>query len=157
MGSGRGLSRRTRAAASQLVFVDEANPFIQKWRDFIKQVNTEKLSLAEYYGVTTAGAEAVAQIAEEVLKDLISIGALILPSGVQSQDLSVEHLGTSGGYALKFKGRFGALVRDDRSHSSLADTSLYSQISDEMIYELGDALSRLSNLRYVYPRTMLRG
>jgi hypothetical protein len=87
MGSGRGRTRRAKAATVEnldMVYTD-----FSRWNDFI-QNSVEGESAMFYYDLqarSSTNKEFVEALADELMRDLITVDALALPSGVSAEDI----------------------------------------------------------------------
>lgn len=98
MGSGKGKSRRVQStgATSGVAFN------LEKWIDFVREQQLYDLELSEYYStptMVTADGEKIpaysykeisTYMAGNVFNDLVSVGAIQLPQGIQADDFSFE-------------------------------------------------------------------
>jgi hypothetical protein len=90
MGSGRGATRRAKANATTNIRVN-AEP----WHDFVAESDLGRQTLSEYYGVEPTNLDGTAEIATELLRDLIAIGCLTLPPDAQVSHFGFQLSGTT--------------------------------------------------------------
>ena len=98
MGSGRGKNRRAQTSAA--CYPDDA-VWAAQWVNFVETQDLLTTKLSDYYNIPFASQDdsarrgGHAQLSQEVFRDLISIGAVALPTAKKAEDVSFSVEDTS--------------------------------------------------------------